>query len=172
MKLAQRLILLVIAVCEGCGRGAPPAAAPAVPGRAAANALQTQVAASTPCAWLPPTEVEKIVGGALAQPPQRVLSAENPRPADIGEACLYEFPDTGAGKNTIVVQLIPDESGAMQTAFQGMGNVEKEFRNAPRTADAPMAVLNDAFGFGGHNVALAFTEYVAPSPTSLTAAEA
>ena len=31
---------------------------------------------------------------------------------------------------------------------------------APRVAGAPMAVLNDAFGFGGHNVALAFTEYV------------
>ena len=30
----------------------------------------------------------------------------------------------------------------------------------PRVAGAPMAVLNDAFGFGGHNVALAFTEYV------------
>jgi 3-oxoacyl-[acyl-carrier-protein] synthase II len=29
----------------------------------------------------------------------------------------------------------------------------------PRVAGAPMAVLNDAFGFGGHNVALAFTEY-------------
>ena len=46
---------------------------------------------------------------------------------------------------------------------------------APRTADAPMAVLNDAFGFGGHNVALVFTEYVSPSSTSspsLTAAEA
>ena len=26
--------------------------------------------------------------------------------------------------------------------------------------DAPMAVLNNAFGFGGHNVTLAFTEYV------------
>ena len=31
---------------------------------------------------------------------------------------------------------------------------------APRVVGAPMAVLNDAFGFGGHNVALAFTEYV------------
>jgi 3-oxoacyl-[acyl-carrier-protein] synthase II len=30
-----------------------------------------------------------------------------------------------------------------------------------RVAGAPMAVLNDAFGFGGHNVALAFTEFVA-----------
>ena len=29
----------------------------------------------------------------------------------------------------------------------------------PRVAGAPMAVLNDAFGFGGHNVALTFTEY-------------
>jgi 3-oxoacyl-[acyl-carrier-protein] synthase II len=40
---------------------------------------------------------------------------------------------------------------------------------APRTAEAPMAVLNDAFGFGGHNVALAFTEYVSPSSTAAEA---
>jgi 3-oxoacyl-[acyl-carrier-protein] synthase II len=40
---------------------------------------------------------------------------------------------------------------------------------APRLADAPMAVLNDAFGFGGHNVALAFTEYVSPSSTAAEA---
>jgi 3-oxoacyl-[acyl-carrier-protein] synthase II len=32
---------------------------------------------------------------------------------------------------------------------------------APRSADGPMAALNNAFGFGGHNVALAFTEYIA-----------
>jgi 3-oxoacyl-[acyl-carrier-protein] synthase II len=31
---------------------------------------------------------------------------------------------------------------------------------SPRVPGAPMAVLNDAFGFGGHNVALAFTEHV------------
>ena len=31
---------------------------------------------------------------------------------------------------------------------------------APRVPGAPMAVLNNAFGFGGHNVALTFTEYV------------
>jgi 3-oxoacyl-[acyl-carrier-protein] synthase II len=36
---------------------------------------------------------------------------------------------------------------------------------APRVAGAPMAVINDAFGFGGHNVALAFTEYI-PEPAS------
>jgi 3-oxoacyl-[acyl-carrier-protein] synthase II len=40
---------------------------------------------------------------------------------------------------------------------------------APRIANAPMAVLNDAFGFGGHNVALAFTEYVSPSSTAAEA---
>jgi 3-oxoacyl-(acyl-carrier-protein) synthase len=27
-----------------------------------------------------------------------------------------------------------------------------------------MAVLSDAFGFGGHNVALAFTEYLPSAP--------
>jgi 3-oxoacyl-[acyl-carrier-protein] synthase II len=31
---------------------------------------------------------------------------------------------------------------------------------APRVPGAPMAVLNNAFGFGGHNVTLAFTEYL------------
>ena len=31
---------------------------------------------------------------------------------------------------------------------------------APRVPGAPMAVLNDAFGFGGHNVALVFTEHL------------
>jgi 3-oxoacyl-[acyl-carrier-protein] synthase II len=31
---------------------------------------------------------------------------------------------------------------------------------APPADGSPMAVLNDSFGFGGHNVALAFTEYV------------
>jgi 3-oxoacyl-[acyl-carrier-protein] synthase II len=30
--------------------------------------------------------------------------------------------------------------------------------------DGPMAVLNNAFGFGGHNVALVFTEYLPPAP--------
>jgi 3-oxoacyl-[acyl-carrier-protein] synthase II len=31
---------------------------------------------------------------------------------------------------------------------------------APRPGDGPMAALNNAFGFGGHNVTLAFTEYI------------
>ena len=31
---------------------------------------------------------------------------------------------------------------------------------APRGEAGPMAVLNNAFGFGGHNVTLAFTEFV------------
>jgi 3-oxoacyl-[acyl-carrier-protein] synthase II len=30
----------------------------------------------------------------------------------------------------------------------------------PPADGAPMAALNNSFGFGGHNVALAFTEYV------------
>ena len=37
---------------------------------------------------------------------------------------------------------------------------------SPRVAGAPMAALNDAFGFGGHNVALVFTEYVPASSTA------
>jgi 3-oxoacyl-[acyl-carrier-protein] synthase II len=39
---------------------------------------------------------------------------------------------------------------------------------APRPgADGPMAVLNNAFGFGGHNVTLAFTQYTAAEPAGL-----
>jgi len=37
--------------------------------------------------------------------------------------------------------------------------------------DGPMAVLNNAFGFGGHNVALVFTEYVPPAPEGSASAE-
>jgi len=40
---------------------------------------------------------------------------------------------------------------------------------APRAAGQPMAVINDAFGFGGHNVALVFTEYLPPSSTAAEA---
>jgi 3-oxoacyl-[acyl-carrier-protein] synthase II len=39
----------------------------------------------------------------------------------------------------------------------------------PRQAGLPMAALNDAFGFGGHNVAVVFTEYI---PSSSSAPEA
>jgi len=38
-------------------------------------------------------------------------------------------------------------------------------------ADGPMAVLNNAFGFGGHNVALVFTEYVPPASAPQDSAE-
>ena len=34
----------------------------------------------------------------------------------------------------------------------------------PRAPGVPMAALNNAFGFGGHNVALAFTEYLPAAP--------
>lgn len=41
--------------------------------------------------------------------------------------------------------------------------VKVDIAVAPRSLtprdDRPMAVLNNAFGFGGHNVSLAFTEY-------------
>ena len=40
---------------------------------------------------------------------------------------------------------------------------------SPRVVGAPMAALNDAFGFGGHNVALVFTEYVPASPKAAEA---
>jgi hypothetical protein len=142
MKLLRCLMLLVIAIVfVGCGRSAPPAPARADPG--AATWVHTQVAKSDPCAWLPAAEVEAIVGRGLAQPPQRVSSAENPGAAEGGEACLYQFSNTGAERNTIVVQMIPDESGAMQAAFQGMSNVETEFKSVAGTTDSGPATRWD-----------------------------
>lgn len=127
------LVLMAITLCAGCERSAPPSAAPRV--AASGSAVQVQVVAASPCAWLALPEVEKIIGSEQIPPPLRVLSAENPRPSEMGEACLYQFPDTGAAKNTIAVQFIPDESGAMQAAFGAMGNVEKEFRNGTGVTD-------------------------------------
>jgi 3-oxoacyl-[acyl-carrier-protein] synthase II len=42
---------------------------------------------------------------------------------------------------------------------------------APRSADGPMAVLNNAFGFGGHNVTLVFTQYAPLALSADSAAE-
>ena len=130
MKPTPSLVFMAITLCGGCERSTPPSAAPSA--AASGAAVQAQVIASSPCGWLAVPDVEKIVGGVMTQTPQRVLSVENPRSSERGEACLYQFPDTGAEKNTITVQFIPDESGAMQTAFGAMGNVEKEFRNSTR----------------------------------------
>ena len=122
MLTARTLWLLIVTFCVGCGRS-PPAAAPtpAMPASATpSGVVQTQTVPPSPCAWLLQSDAEKAVGGALLRAPQRVLSVDDPRPSEEGEACLYELPATGTVKNTAVIRLIPDESGAMQAAFGAM----------------------------------------------------
>ena len=133
MVTVRTLLLVMIASCVSCSRN-PPATVPS-PTATTAGVMQTQTVPSSPCAWLSQSDAEKAVGGALLHAPQRVLSVDNPRPSEEGEACLYELPATGTLKNTAVIRLIPDESGAMQAAFSGMGSVESEFKDAP-AADA------------------------------------
>ncbi len=133
MLTARTLWLLIVTFCVGCGRS-PPAAAPtpAMPASATpSGVVQTQTVPPSPCAWLLQSDAEKAVGGALLRAPQRVLSVDDPRPSEEGEACLYELPATGTVKNTAVIRLIPDESGAMQAAFGGMGSLESELKSAP-----------------------------------------
>ncbi len=148
MTTVRTLMFVAIAACAGCGRGTPAAPPHPAVGSAAetTTVVKTQTVPSSPCAWLSQADAEKIAGSALLRAPRRVLSAENPQPSDAGEACLYEFPADGLERNTISIQLIPDESGAMQTAFAGMGDVEKEFKSAPHDAGADPAGHWDYIG--------------------------
>ena len=162
MTTVRTVLLVIVASCAGCGRN-PPATAPAVPvpsgamtnpAATTAGVVQTQTVPSGPCAWLSQSDVEKIVGGALLRAPLRVRSVDDARPTEEGEACLYELPATGSVKNTAVIRLIPDESGAMQAAFTGMGSLESEFKGTPTDANP---------GPGGR------LDYVAAMPGGVTA---
>ena len=136
MATTRTLLLMIVVLCASCGRS-PSATAPALAGamtNAAATTaavVQTQTVPSDPCAWLSQSDAEKIIGGGLVRAPLRVSSVDDLRPSEQGEACLYELPPTGTVKNTAVIRLIPDESGAMQAAFLGMGSVESELKSVP-----------------------------------------
>jgi len=135
---ARLCVFLAAACCLSCGQKIAPApqstdASPSLP----TDVVRTQTVPSNPCAWLSPSDAQKILGAQLARAPSRVFSTENPRASEIGEACLYEIPGAGEATKTVSIQLIADESGAMQTAFAGMGNVEKEFRGSAADVTGP-----------------------------------
>ena len=92
-----------------------------------------------------------------------------------------------AGTMTLLPAVAPDGSGAIESVASvkaltdrvapptiNLDDLDDEVTISVATkstplaphpgADGPMAVLNNAFGFGGHNVALVFTEYVPPAP--------
>jgi hypothetical protein len=135
--LPRICIFVAVTSCVGCGHKAAPAAQPAADRSPTVQAeiVRTQTVPPSPCAWLSQADAEKILGAELTRAPLRVLSIENPRPADVGEACLYEIH--GEYPKTVSIQVIADESGAMQTALAGMGNVEKEFRGPAPDAASP-----------------------------------
>ena len=74
-----------------------------------------------------------------------------------------------AGTMTLLPSVAPDGSGAIAAAGLIDGSGAVAYASDPRVqggamgTDGPMAVLNNAFGFGGHNVSLVFTEYVPPA---------
>ena len=148
MVTVRILLPMIVASCAGCGRS-PPASAPIPatgPTATTAGIVQTQTVPSSPCAWLSQSDAEKVVGEALLRAPLRVLSVDDPRPSEEGEACLYELPASGTVTNTAVIRLIPDESGAMQAAFAGMGSLESELKTASSDAGSGPGARFDYVG--------------------------
>jgi hypothetical protein len=140
MILTRALTALALAACISCGHETAARQAVAdVPPAHPTGIPTTQTVPSNPCAWLPQPVAEKIMGETLARAPLRVFSAENSRPSDMGDACLYEPGSASDAPKAVIIQLIADESGAMQTAFAGMGNVEKEFRGTSADLNAASA---------------------------------
>lgn len=101
--------------------------------------VKSQSAHRDPCSWISRADAQQALGDSIVGEPTRVRSAETPVPSPQGEACLYDLPPQGPMKQQVTITLIPDESGAMQTAFAGMGNVEKEFRGAEAKHDTLIA---------------------------------
>jgi hypothetical protein len=65
-----------------------------------------------------------------------VRNAENAVASDDGAACRYDLRGGGAGAPNVAIEVMPDETGTLQTAFAGMSNVEKEFRSTEANGDS------------------------------------
>ena len=94
-----------------------------------APAVKSQSAQRDPCSWLSRADAQKAIGDSIISDPMRVRSPESPVAQPNGGACAYELAPKGDAKQLIAISLTPDESGVMQTAFGGMGNVEEEFKS-------------------------------------------
>jgi 3-oxoacyl-[acyl-carrier-protein] synthase II len=68
--------------------------------------------------------------------------------------------ETVAAVKSLVERAVPPTIN-LEDPDDGMTiDIATKTRSLARRTDAPMAVLKNSFGFGGHNVALVFTEYV------------
>lgn len=115
--------------------------------QASGDAIKTQPANPDPCAWVSTTEVEQIVG-KLKGPPRRGRNAENPKPDDDGQACVYTLADAGgqfAGTGEIAVQVKMEDATASETGFSMVGQkIEQEFGPAAGDSAAEGAAADTA----------------------------
>jgi hypothetical protein len=140
----RKTLLAVTLVAVACGKkDAPGDAKPDTTSTTASPpsvaVVQAQSAPSDPCGWISRADAEKALGEALLSAPTRVRSAETPVEAPNGSACRYDLASSGPLKRSIAIELNPDESGVMQTAFMGMGSVEQEFKGKEAEGDTLIA---------------------------------
>jgi len=121
-------LLVVTGACHRENSVAPPND-PAERATATA-ATEFQMAPENPCAWLSRPDVERALSNELSAEPVRVSSAESPRPAPTGEACLYTLKDADPLQPTIAMQVKADEPGLLRSSFERMGRVESSFKPA------------------------------------------
>lgn len=133
-------IALVIAAFTAAKCGGDSAATPssdtstttAKPTRAAV--VPSQSTQRDPCSWITRADAQKALGDSVVADPVRVRSAENAVAQANGGACQYQLKPQGSMAQSVAIELTPDESGAMQTAFAGMGNVEEELKSGTKEA--------------------------------------
>ena len=106
----------------------------AVPAQPSGDIPKTQSANRDPCSWISRDGAEKALGATLLGAPTRVRSVTNTNTSATGSACLYELPSSGAHR-LVSIEIAPDESGALQAAFMGMGSVEEEFKGSEAKPD-------------------------------------
>ena len=142
MRKTILAIALVAAACskkDAPGDAKPDSTKAAAPSPSSAAVVQAQSAPSDPCGWITRADAEKALGEPLTDAPTRVRSTETPVEAANGSACRYDLASTGPVKRSVAIALSPDESGAMQAAFMGMGSVEEEFKGKEARGDTLVA---------------------------------
>jgi hypothetical protein len=130
-------VVLSAAKCGGDASATAAAGGSAAPVAAASRptVVRSQSANRNPCSWISRGDAQKALGDSVIVEPVRVKSADNIVRSDKGYACLFELPPQGSIKQIVSIAITPDESGAMQTAFVGMGNVEEEFKSTEARHD-------------------------------------
>ena len=128
-SIVLAIMALPAAKCGGDAAATSAAADSAAPATKSsrAPAVKSQSAQRDPCSWISRADAQHALGDSVIAEPIRVRSPETPVAQANGGACLYELEASGSIKQAVTISLIPDESGVMQTAFAGMGNVEAEF---------------------------------------------